>query len=141
MTHPIHKVEAIRADRLDAIWPKCTQFIEAGLALSEGEINLSQIRQSIVLGNFELLACLDFNGSVVGALVIQFINFANFRVANVLSIGGTRIVESESHWVEIKRWLKQRGASKVQGFCQPAQARLWRRMGFTQRYAVVRAEL
>lgn len=111
------------------------------MALSEGEIDLSQIRQSIVLGNCELLACFDINSLVIGALVIQFINFANFRVANVLSIGGTRIIESESHWVDIKRWLKQRGASKVQGLCQPAQARLWRRLGFTQRYAVVRAEL
>jgi hypothetical protein len=141
MSAEIHKIEHIKADKLDALWPQCSGFIQAGLALGEGEIDLSQVRQLIVLGNAELIAGYSHDNAVLGAMVIQFINFANFRVANVLSIGGSSIVASSVHWAQIKTWLKQSGASKVQGFCKPAQARLWRRIGFTQRYAVVRAEL
>jgi hypothetical protein len=141
MNTNIQKVEQIKVERLDAIWPTCSHFLAAGLAMGEGEMDLSQLRQSIVLGNVELLVGLDTQSEVVGAMALQFINFANFRVANVLTIGGTSIVASKLHWEQVKQWLKQRGASKVQGFCQPAQARLWRRMGFTQSYAVVRSEL
>lgn len=141
MTTAIHKIEHIKADKLDALWPQCSGFIQAGLAMGEGEIDLSQVRQSIVLGNAELVVGFSQDHTVLGAMVIQFVNFANFRVANVLSIGGSSIVASKAHWEQVKAWLKQSGASKVQGFCQPAQARLWRRMGFTQRYAVVRTEL
>ncbi len=141
MNTAIDKIERIKTDKLDAVWPHCVSFIEAGLALGEGEIDISQVRQLIVQGNAELVVGFDKNQLLRGAMVIQFVNFANFRVANVLSIGGSSIVASQVHWEQLKAWLKLSGASKVQGFCQPAQVRLWRRIGFTQRYAVIRTEL
>lgn len=134
-------VKAIVPTEVELYWPRCRALIESGLVPSEQEANISDVLALLIAERAVLVVVEDVMGAVVLALVIQLIPFPNYTVAHVLSIGGRRTQDLQEHWGCLKAWMKQHGASKVQGMCQPAQARLWRRFGFTPSYQVVRQDL
>lgn len=134
-------VKAIAPGEVAQYWLRCGALIESGLAPSEQEVNASDVLAQLIAGRSVLVAVEDDVGAVVLALVVQLIPFPNYTVAHVLSIGGRRTKDLQEHWGYLKAWMRQQGASKVQGMCQPAQARLWRRFGFTPSYQVVRQDL
>ncbi|RSE91220.1 hypothetical protein [Achromobacter aegrifaciens] len=126
--------------RLDAIWPEVAPLLGAALSKGEGELDLSQLRMLITARQADLVLVLD-GDALVGALAIEFIQYPNCRVANFIATGGRRLFARESDVSELKAWLKERGASKIQGYCPPAVARLWCRLGFHVAYQVVRCDI
>lgn len=128
------------ATRLDTVWPEVSQLLGAALEKGEGELDLSQLRMLIAARQADLVLVLDGN-ALVGAIAIEFIQYPNYRVANFIATGGRRLFARESDVSELKAWLKERGASKIQGYCPPAVARLWCRLGFHVAYQVVRCDI
>jgi hypothetical protein len=114
---------------LDAMWPQCESFLNAGLQLSFGEMSVSQLRLIVTQGNANL---------------IYLHNDEQTIVAHIISIGGNGLLSagnSNEVLTLVKKWLKDQGATKVQGYCQPSRERLWRKLGCTESYRVVRMDL
>ncbi|MDQ1759021.1 hypothetical protein DAI43_10490 [Achromobacter xylosoxidans] len=126
--------------RLDTVWPEVAPMLNAALSKGEGELDLSQLRLLITARQAELVLVVD-EGALVGAIAIEFIQYPNYRVANFIATGGRRLFARAGDVDQLKAWLKERGATKIQGYCPPAVARLWCRLGFHVAYQVVRCDI
>jgi hypothetical protein len=58
----------------------------------------------------------------------------------VTAIGG-KLISSEETFEQLKTILKQRGATKIQGFGRDAIVRLWKRYGFEPKTTLVEVPL
>jgi hypothetical protein len=135
------KIKLVDVADLAHYWGACEPLIAAGLAPSDGESSAQHVYSDLQAQRAQLIVGLDNIMSVVFALVVQFVPYPNYKVAHVYSIGGRGVIDNAVHWASIKAWMKQHGASKVQGVCKPAQARLWQKLGFTDTYHMVRQDL
>jgi hypothetical protein len=134
-------VKIIGADELSAYWPQCEPLLELGLVGSEGELNARHLLPMLQAPPGFLLVGVDAAGTVHTAMALQLQTYPHYTVAHIFSIGGRWVLANRRHWADIKTWLKQQGASKVQGSCKPAQTRLWRHLGLEPVYTIVRQDL
>jgi hypothetical protein len=135
------EIKFIDSTELEVFWPTCEPLIKSGLAGSDGEVNTDHLLIEITAQRAHLIVGFNSENAACAAMVVQFIDFPNYKIAHVCSIGGRGVVENAQHWTTIKVWMKQQGALKVQGSCKPAQARLWQKLGFTDTYHMVRQDL
>lgn len=136
-------VQYLTKEHLDKYWEDIKPLLEKGLLASQHEINIEQVRLLIVQGAFHTVIGLDKETyEIVGCLVFEIINFPNYRVANIVSIGGNKMLVSEDDFVQFTYGLKKLGVSKIQGMCTPVLARLWKRkLKATIPYHIVRLDL
>jgi hypothetical protein len=135
------QVKYVTKEELQRYWPLCEIYIERGLLPAQGEANAKHVLMELDAGRAQLIVGEDEQGHVHTALAVQFQPMPNYIVAHVYSIGGSGVIDNAHHWAGIKAWMKANGAVKVQGICQPAQARLWGKLGFEPVYQVVRQDL
>jgi hypothetical protein len=134
-------VQWVQAAQLSVYWPACEPLIARGLVPSDGESDTSHVLADLEAQQAQLIVGVESGDKIVFALVVKFAIYPNYTVAHVYSIGGRGVIENAQHWASIKAWMKQCGATKVQGVCKPAQARLWQKLGFADTYHLVRQEL
>ncbi len=134
-------VRFVDTAQLNLYWPACEPLIASGLEPSDGESNVEHVLALLQAQQGHLIVAVTPLEAVVFALVVQFLQYPNYKVAHVYSIGGRRVIESTQPWATIKAWMKQQGAVKVQGVSKPAQARLWQKLGFADTYHLVRQAL
>ena len=134
-------VKIIGFKEVAQIWPLCEPLIALGLEPSDGEACAQHVLSDLLAQRAHLVVATDEDDQVHWAMAVQFSPYPNYTVAHVYSIGGRGVIESEENWAIVKTWMKQQGASKVQGVCKPAQARLWQKLGFVDTYHLVRQAL
>jgi hypothetical protein len=134
-------VKQVELHELAFYWDACEPLIAKGLEPGDGEADAEHVLIEIKAQRAHLIVGIDSTSIVRAAMAIQFMPYPNYTVAHVYSIGGRGVLDNAQHWDSIKAWMKQRGASKVQGVCKPAQARLWQKLGFTDTYHLVRQSL
>ena len=135
-------IKIVKSGDMHVYWPSCETLLKRGLADSEGEMqvdNLFELLQN-QQGAF-LMVGVDASDKVHVAIALQFQTYPNYTIAHIYSIGGRWVMANRQHWGAIKAWMKSQGASKVQGVCKPAQARLWKRIGLLPTYTLVREDL
>jgi hypothetical protein len=124
--------------QLDNVWPQVEHFIADALSKGFGEMNASQGRYALVKGHAELFVA-EVDGNITGAALVEFVNYPNYRIANVIATGGKGMVKEAD---EFRAWLKRGGASYIEGHCNDAVARLWEsKLGMTKAYNVLRSKL
>ena len=64
----------------------------------------------------------------------------NDRIGFVTAIGGKNIFNKDTY-KQLVAILKQFGATKIQGGVRESIARLWRRVGFKERYILVENDI
>lgn len=127
---------------LKRYWLQCEPLIAKGLAVGGGgESSAAHILEDITNQRAYLVVGEDASGVVKFASAVQFIHYPNYVVASVYAVGGRGVIDNAQHWSHVKAWMKQLGASKVQGICKPAQARLWKKLGFKPVYQTMREDL
>ena len=132
-------VEYIAPNDLYGVWNKVEPFIADGLKKSAGEYDTSQIKVLLIQGAQHLLVMADEYGMITGAIVIEFVNFPNQRVAFIVSIGGKNTKDIFESLVE---WCKNQKATSIRGCASEAVARLWRmQFDFSAPYLVVEKKL
>ena len=77
---------------------------------------------------------------IKGALTVSFINMPNDRIGFVTAISGKNIF-TKNTYKQLVDILKQFGATKIQGGVRESIARLWRRVGFKERYILVENDI
>ncbi len=87
-----------------------------------------------------LLVAVDEENKIHGAATVSFANYPMSRVAFITLIGG-KFVSDKGTFEQFKLVLKQRGATKVQGYGRESIVRLWRRLGFEPRTTLVEVQL
>ena len=139
MTFTIRPVEV---NYIQQVWPMVQPFIEE--ALDKGGdfpewaagYNASHVQAFLTSGQWLLLVAVDEENQIHGAATVSFINYPLHRVAFVTTIGG-KLISSQDTFEQLKTLLKQRGATKIQGYGRDAIVRLWKRYNFEPRNTLV----
>lgn len=128
------KCSRVTSEQLDSVWPVCAALLAKGFVYTNDEMDISQLRLQVVQGTAELIMAKNDSNRIVLAVAISYHNMPNYRIAHIISIGGEGATMSTAEWQQLKEYCKSRGATKIQGYCQEAQARLWIRLGFQETY-------
>jgi hypothetical protein len=129
-------------EQLDTYWSLAEPFLYAGLLVSEGELDIKQLRLLAILGKVQILLIMDMEDMVRGAMATEIVSYPNFKALNIVSYGGYNLFASEEDFNYLKDELRKAGFSQLQGWCKPAQARLFKsRYGFSTPYEMIRMSL
>ena len=138
----MRRLDTLPKELLDQWWPQVENLLAKGLLACEGELDISQLRLLIVQGQVQVVLFLDEEDLLVGALGFEIVAYPNYRVANIVSFGGEGLLAGEGELEQFKTGLRRWGVSKIQGWCRPAQARLFQKQfGATTPYQMIRIEL
>ncbi|TSP11436.1 hypothetical protein [Cupriavidus campinensis] len=137
---PDRKLINFDASKLDAIWPEVSPMLAAALECGDGELDLSQLRMMVANRQAMLILVME-NDRIVGVGAVEFIQYPNYRVANFIATGGKQMLISRQEIDQVRLFMKDMGASKMQGFCPDSVARLWERRGARKAYNLMRWDL
>ena len=116
-------------------WAEVSLFIEDALLFADGDYTLDQVRLAVVSNQWLLIGIYE-GDFIKGALTVSFMNMPNDRIGFVTTIGGKNIFTKDTY-KQLVEILKQFGATKIQGGVRESVARLWRKVGFKERYILV----
>lgn len=121
-------------------WEEIAKYLQPALDLGGvEEFTLEQMKVYIVNGSWTLLV-VEEDGKICGAVVVAFSNYPNARIAFVVAIGG-KFISSRETSDKFKALLKGMGVTKIQGCARESVARLWRRIGFSDKKIFVEYKL
>ncbi len=119
-------------------WHLVKDYLTEALQFSD-EYTADQVKVFLANGQWLLIAALKDN-NIKGCCTVVFINYPNDRVAFVTAIGG-KFISDKNIYNEFVSMLKTFGATKVQGAARPSIVRLWRRLGFAEKYSIVETKI
>ena len=128
------------------VWPLVKDYLEDALVKDNDApqwsdcYNLHHVQAFLSSGMWLLLVATDEEGKVHGAATVSFANYPMARVAFITLIGG-RLISNKDTFEQLKMILKQRGATKVQGYGRESIVRLWKRYGFEPRTTLVEVQI
>jgi len=132
-------LKRILPDEVAQKWSQVSDFIEKALIFADGDYTIDQVRLAVVSNQWLLIGI--YEGEFIkGALTVSFINMPNDRIGFVTAIGGKNIFTKDTY-KQLVAILKQFGATKIQGGVRESIARLWRRVGFKERYILVENDI
>ena len=102
--------------------------------------NIHHVQGFLTSGMWLLLVAVDEQGEIHGAATVSFANYPMARVAFITLIGG-KLISNKETFEQLKMIIKQRGATKVQGYGRESIVRLWKRYGFEPRTTLVEVQL
>jgi len=128
-------LKRIMPDETAQKWAEVSLFIENALLFADGDYTLDQVRLAVVSNQWLLIGIYE-GDFIKGALTVSFMNMPNDRIGFVTTIGGKNIFTKDTY-KQLVEILKQFGATKIQGGVRESVARLWRKVGFKERYILV----
>lgn len=132
-------IKLVHKNFVSQTWNLVSGFIGGALEHTD-DYSLDQVKVYLTNGQWQLIVALDDSGKIKGCCTVTFQSYPNDRVAFITTIGGKFISDKEIY-KEFKELLKTQGATKVQGAARKSIARLWRRLGFTEKYVIVENKL
>jgi hypothetical protein len=139
MNLSIRPVDTIHVQQ---VWPLVEGYLQSALE-KDGtctDYNIHHVQMFLTTGQWLLLVAVDEDNAVHGAATVSFINYPLSRVAFITAIGG-KLISNDDTFEQLKALLKQRGATKIQGFGREAIVRLWKRYNFEPRNTLVEVTL
>jgi hypothetical protein len=139
-------IQYVDTNYVSQIWDKVEKYLVDALIKDNdapewsGCYNIHHVQAFLTNGSWLLLVATDDEGQIHGAATVSFANYPMARVAFITLIGG-RLISNKDTFEQLKVILKQRGATKVQGYGRESIVRLWKRYGFEPRTTLVEAQL
>ena len=140
------KIQHVDPIHVNQVWPLVKDYLESALIKDNDApewsecYNIHHVQAFITSGLWLLLVASDDDGQIRGAATVSFANYPMNRVAFITLIGGKLISNSDT-FEQLKMILKQRGATKVQGYGRESIVRLWKRFGFEPRSTLVEVQI
>ena len=116
-------------------WEKIASLLNMAIPYANGDYSLDQVKLYVTSGSWLLVGVYE-NSELICALTISFNNMPNDRIAYITLIGGKKAIVPDNYQ-QLKTILKDHKATKIQGGARPSVARLWKRLGFKERYILV----
>ena len=137
------QIHSLSKEHLDKFWFQIEPLLDMGLLYSENEMNVHQLRMMVVQGLAHIVVGIDEETDrIVGALCFQITQYPNIRAANIISYGGYDLFATEKDFNEVVAGLRKAGVSRIEGWCKPAQARLFKsKYGFETPYQMITLQI
>lgn len=135
-------IRPVDTTHVQQVWPLVEGYLQSALE-KDGtctDYNIHHVQMFLTTGQWLLLVAVDEDNVVHGAATVSFISYPLSRVAFITAIGG-KLISSDETFEQLKALLKQRGATKIQGFGREAIVRLWKRYNFEPRNTLVEVTL
>ena len=129
------KLQAVGQNFVSQSWPLVEEHLRKALPYAGDDFTLDQVKAFLAANQWLLIGVIDEN-LIKGALTVKFNNTPNDRIAFVTLIGG-KLIANPDTYQQLKDICKAHGATKIQGAGRPAIVRLWRKLGFYERYTIV----
>jgi hypothetical protein len=129
------KLQAVGQNFVSQSWPLVEEHLKSAMPYAGDDFTLEQVKAFLASNQWLLIGVIEEN-EVKGALTVKFNNTPNDRIAFVTLIGG-KLIACPDTYQQLKDICKAHGATKIQGAGRPAIVRLWRKLGFYERYMVV----
>lgn len=139
-------IQFVDINYVSQVWPFVEKYLQEGLDKDNDApewsscYNIHHVQGFITSGVWMLTVAVDEAGGIHGAATVSFANYPMHRVAFVTLIGG-KLISNQNTFEQFKLLLKQRGATKIQGYGREAIVRLWKRFGFEPRTTLVEVQL
>ena len=140
------KIQHVELTHVNQVWPLVQEYLESALTKDNDApewsecYNIHHVQAFVTSGLWLLLVASDDEGQIRGAATVSFANYPMNRIAFITLIGGKLISNSDT-FEQLRMILKQRGATKVQGYGRESIVRLWKRFGFEPRTTLVEVKL
>ena len=105
----------------EIVWPMLNV---AFLNYEDPDYGIDHLKVDIINGKQTLYVVTEDN-KIIGAYTMEFINYANHRVAHITAIGGNAMITKETV-EQSENWARANGATKIRAFAQDTQARLFK---------------
>ena len=139
-------IQQVDTNYVAQVWPLVEKYLVDALVKDNDAqewsncYNIHHVQGFLTGGLWLLLVATDEEGTIHGAATVSFSNYPMARVAFITLIGG-RLISSKDTFEQLKMILKQRGATKVQGYGRESIVRLWKRYGFEPRTTLVEVQI
>jgi hypothetical protein len=134
------KVQYLRIEHINLMWPVIEPFIRKVSEMPGSEYTADQYKLRLIDGTWQALIFVDDNGVIHGVIVVCFYNRPNSRVGFIVCVGGKLIINHET-WEQVRAYMRQNGATVMEGNVRKSVARLWKRLGGREKYSVVGEKL
>lgn len=135
-------IQYVETANVAQVWPLVEPFLSEALNSSTEfpdwyhNYNIHHLQMFLTNGAWLLIVATGDDGKICGACTVSFVNYPIHRVAFVTAIGG-KLVSNADTFNQLKLLLKQRGATKIQGYGRDSIVRLWKRYDFEPRLTLV----
>ena len=134
------KVIHLNVAHIHQHWEEVAKYLQPALDLGGVEdFTIDQMKVYIINGTWTLFVAAE-EDKLCGAAVVAFSNYPNNRIAFVAAIGG-KFISSQETFNKFKFVLKSMGVTKIQGAARESVARLWKRIGFTNKQILVEQKI
>ena len=134
------KLEVVPTDLVNIVWSKVEPFLKEA-AKHGDDYTVDQIRVFATQGAWLLIVVVNEQNNICGALIVNFFNRPNARVAFIMAIGG-KLISTPDTFEQLKAILVSRGATEIEGAARKSVARLWRQsFGFKEKHMIVGVKL
>jgi hypothetical protein len=130
-------VSVVLPDRIPEVWQYCKALVQAAIDTSPMGADIENVYRNLLGGKLELIVCSREGQEVSAALVIRYWKEGGGFVAHIQAAGGRGLSEAIEEWEGVRSWLRRKGVHRIQLYCQVAQERLWKRMGFSTAFRVM----
>ena len=121
----------------DIVWPMLNV---AFINYEDPDYGIDHLKIDIINGKQTLFVVVD-DTNIIGAYAMEFINYANHRIAHITVIGGKAMIDDVTV-KQCEEWARANGATKIRAFAKDAQARLFKlKMGLEKVTHVVEKTL
>ena len=140
------KIQTVDVNYVSQVWPLIETYLNDALVKDNNApewsecYNIHHVQTFLTSGTWLLLVAVGEDDKIYGAATVSFANYPMNRVAFITLIGG-KLIASRDTFEQLKLLLKQRGATKVQGYGRDSIVRLWKRFGFEPRTTLVEVQL
>ena len=139
-------IQYVDVNYISQLWPAVKDYLEDALTKDNDApewsdcYGIEHVQAFLTSGVWLLLVAVDEENKIHGAATVSFANYPRHRVAFITLIGG-RLIANRDTFEQLKAVLKQRGATKVQGYGRESIVRLWKRFGFEPRTTLMEVQL
>ena len=134
-------VQLVAPGHIHAVWKiVCPMLNVAFINYENPDCEIDHLKADVINSKQTLFVVME-NDKIIGAYTIEFINYANHRVAHITARGGKAMITKET-FEQCENWARANGATKIRAFAQETQARLFKlKMGLKKVTNVVEKNL
>ena len=133
------KVEHVPLEWVTRTWEGVKDYIASAVEFGKGDYTIDQIRGYVSQGHWDMLIAVD-GGVIHGVATMHVYNRPNDRVALVTTAGG-KMISNEDTFSQVKSYAASRGATVIECAARDSASRLFKRLGFEEKYRILGVKL
>lgn len=134
------KIELVPLEFVHKVWPDVEDHLRVAFEEhGHGEHTIEQAKALAASGEWALYVFTE-GRSLHGAMLMQFFNRPNHRVAFVQCIGGRDVITEET-FAQLRDLSKLRGATIIECGARPSMARMLSKHGMQAKYQILEVDL